>query len=164
GSNCDTIDESRIRLAFESHVCATGSLVNKRSPRVRRERGWRDQLAVGGLTGLAGFLAFGVAGFLADAGLVDAGFAATGLAGFLVFGLMLTGRPAGGSFTTTGSGSGRKNRLHSGESCARLATMQALTRSMSGISEPHRRNASGWQAACSSAVWAWPARGNAATV
>jgi hypothetical protein len=43
---------------------------------------------------LAGFLVFGVAGFLAEAGFVDAGFA-TGLAGFVVFGLMLTGLLAG---------------------------------------------------------------------
>jgi hypothetical protein len=44
--------------------------------------------------GLAGFLAFGVAGFFVDAGLVDADFAATGLAGFAGLGLMLTGAPA----------------------------------------------------------------------
>ena len=45
-----------------------------------------------------------------------------------------------------GCGSCRKNTRQPGESCGRFLTMQAVTRSTSGISGPQRRNASPWHA------------------
>jgi len=86
----------------------------------------------------------------------------TRLAGFLrlrdfalaglraVTGLMLTGVPAGAEAAS--SGPGLKYTRHSGESSDFFATMQAVTRSTSGISELQSRNASPLQAACSSWV------------
>src|SRR6185312_483511 len=88
-------------------------------------------------------LDFAVLGLVALGLAFGAGFRA-------VAGLMLIGMPAGPA--AAGSGSDRKNRRHSGESSDFLATMQAVTRSTSGISELQRRKASGWQACCSSSV------------
>src|SRR5262245_39710908 len=62
-------------------------------------------------------------------------------------GVMLVGLPVAAA-----CGLGLKNFRHSGESWDCFRTMQAVTRSMSGISELQRRNASGLQACCSSAV------------
>jgi hypothetical protein len=64
-------------------------------------------------------------------------------------GLMLRGAPA----LTAGSGSdGLKYTWQPGESWSCLRTMQAVTRSTSGMSAPQRRNASSLQAACCSGV------------
>src|SRR5579871_5269916 len=86
---------------------------------------------------------------------------AAGFAGFFAFafdffavvvaGAIFSGLPAGAA-AALGSGPERKNARHCGESCDFFATMQAVTRSMSGISDEHRRKASGWHAACSSWV------------
>ena len=85
---------------------------------------------------------------------------AAGFAGFFAFafdffavvvaGAMVSGLPAGVAAAALGSGPERKNARHCGESCDFFATMQAVTRSTSGISDEQRRKASGWQAACSS--------------
>lgn len=70
----------------------------------------------------------------------------------VVAGVMVIGLPAGAVAAALGSGPERKKARHCGESCDFFATMQAVTRSISGISEEQRRKASGWQAACSSCV------------
>jgi len=87
---------------------------------------------------------------------------AAGFAGFFAFafafdffavvvaGAMVNGLPAGAVAASLGSGPERKKARHCGESCDFLATMQAVTRSTSGISDEQRRKASGLQAACSS--------------
>lgn len=74
------------------------------------------------------------------------------LAFFAVIGLMLIGLLGAAAGASASLGSERKNLRHCGESCARLATMQAVMRSTSGISELQSRNASGWHACCSSSV------------
>src|SRR5882724_2079277 len=90
---------------------------------------------------------------------VEAGF----FAGFLVFRLALTdfrgaagliaiGSPAGAAVARLGSGSGLNCARQGGESCDLLATMQAVTRSTSGISELHSRKASLVQACSCSGV------------
>src|SRR5882724_2741520 len=74
--------------------------------------------------GLAGFLGF---------------FFALALTGFFaVAGLMLIGRPTGTAAApaSVGSGSGRKCARQPAERRDLLRTMQAVTRSTSGISEP----------------------------
>jgi hypothetical protein len=107
-----------------------------------RERGLKqragDQVAAGFFAGLAAGLA---AGFLA------AGFRAL-LAGLRATGLMLVGAPA----ATLGSGSGLNWARHGGESWDLLRTMQAVTRSTSGMSELQSRNASPVQACSCSGV------------
>jgi len=86
---------------------------------------------------------------------------AFGLVGFLglrvllgglraVTGAMLSGWPAGAAAAS--SGLGLKYTRQPGESCALFLTMQAVTRSTSGISGPQSRNASPLQAASSSWV------------
>jgi len=90
---------------------------------------------------------------------VEAGF----FAGFLVLRLALTdlrgvagliaiGLPAGATAARLGSGSGLNCARHGGESCDFLATMQAVTRSTSGISELQSRKASLVQACSCSGV------------
>ncbi len=81
---------------------------------------------------------------------VEAGFA--GFADFFglralaalrgVVGLIAIGLPAGAAAASLGSGPDLKCARHPGESWDFLATMQAVTRSTSGISELHSRNAS----------------------
>jgi hypothetical protein len=75
---------------------------------------------------LAGFLCFralALAGFREDAG------------------LMLSGRPAA-TGVTVATGSGLNWARQPGLSCDLFLAMQAVTRSTSGISAPHSRNAS----------------------
>jgi hypothetical protein len=73
---------------------------------------------------------------------------------------MLSGRPA----LAAGSGSeGLKNARQGGDSSALCRIMQTVTRSTSGISGPHSRNASGEHACCSSGVYARPAVGSIET-
>jgi hypothetical protein len=67
-----------------------------------------------------------------------------------VTGAMLSGWPAGAAAAS--SGLGLKYTRQPGESCALFLTMQAVTRSTSGISGPQSRNASPLQAASSSWV------------
>ena len=111
-----------------SHV-----LANKTSPGDDVRRGLHKQVANQVAAGFAGFFAFA---FFVD----------------VAAGLMLSGLPTGAAVAALGSGPERKKARHCGESCDFLATMQAVTRSMSGISDEQRRKASGWQAACSSGV------------
>jgi hypothetical protein len=99
----------------------------------------RDQVA-------AGFLGF--VDLLVLALLLAPVLALTGLRD--VAGLMPIGAPAGAAAAS--SGPGLKYTRHSGESCDLFLTMQAVTRSTSGISGPQSRNASLLQAACSSWV------------
>ena len=86
-----------------------------------------------------------------------------GFAGFLAFGLALTAlrgvagraavdRPTGLAVVSRGSGSGPNCARQGGESSDFLATMQAVTRPTSGISELQRRNASPLQACSCSGV------------
>ena len=63
-------------------------------------------------------------------------------------GLMLIGLPA----TGVSSGSGLTKARHAGLSCDLFLTMQTVTRSMSGISEPQTRNASPLHACSCSCV------------
>ena len=67
-------------------------------------------------------------------------------------GLIAIGRPAGVAALSSDSGPGLKNARQHGESWDLLRIMQAVTRSTSGISGPHRRNASPLQACCCSGV------------
>ena len=67
-------------------------------------------------------------------------------------GLIAIGRPAGVAALSSDSGPGLKNARQPGESWDLLRIMQAVTRSTSGISGPHRRNASPLQACCCSGV------------
>ena len=94
---------------------------------------------------------------------VETGFFADFFAGFLALRLVLTGfrgvvgliaigRPAGAAVAWPGSGSGLNCARHGGESCDFLATMQAVTRSTSGISELQSRKASLVQACSCSGV------------
>jgi hypothetical protein len=85
------------------------------------------------------------AGFLALRGL-----APTALRG--VVGRMTVGRPAGLAAVALGSGSDLNCARQTGESWDFLATMQAVTRSTSGISELQSRNASPVQACSCSGV------------
>ena len=62
------------------------------------------------------------------------------------------GRPAGAAAISSDSGPGLKNARQPGESWDLLRIIQAVTRSTSGISGPHRRNASPLQACCCSGV------------
>ena len=74
------------------------------------------------------------------------------LTGFrAVAGLMLRGLPAA-TGVTAASGSGLKNARQPGLSWDLFLTMQAVTRSTSGISELHKRNASPLHACSSSGV------------
>jgi len=66
-------------------------------------------------------------------------------------GLMLSGRPAT-TGVTAASGPGLKNTRQPGLSCDFFLIMQTVTRSTSGISALHSRNASPLQACCSSGV------------
>src|SRR5262249_19840233 len=59
---------------------------------------------------------------------------------------------AGLSALAAAPGAGPNCARHSGESCVLLRTMQAATRSTSGISEPQSRKASPLQACCCSGV------------
>jgi hypothetical protein len=88
---------------------------------------------------------------------------AAGFAGFFLRGLALTalrgvagriaiGPPAALAETSSGSGPDLNCARHGGESCDLFLIMQAVMRSTSGMSEPHRRNASPVQACCCSAV------------
>src|SRR5882757_4960493 len=86
------------------------------------------------------------AGFFA--GFFDAGLRALLATGLRATGLMLVGSPA----ATLGSGSGLNCARHPGESWDLLRTMQAVTRSTSGISGPQSRNASPVQACSCSGV------------
>jgi hypothetical protein len=79
------------------------------------------------------------AGFLALRAL-----ALTALRG--VAGRMTVGRPTGLAAAALGSGYGLNCDRQAGESWDFLATMQAVTRLISGISELHSRNASPVQA------------------
>lgn len=63
-------------------------------------------------------------------------------------GLACVGSPAG----ALAVGAGPNTLRHSGESCDWFRIMQAVMRSMSGISDPQRRNASPVQYCCCSAV------------
>lgn len=94
---------------------------------------------------------------------VAAGFFADFLAGLLaldlavadlrwVVGLIAIGLPAGAAAARRGSGSGPNCARHGGESCDFLATIQAVTRSTSGISELQSRKASLVQACSCSGV------------
>ena len=69
-----------------------------------------------------------------------------------VVGLIAIGLPAGAAVAWLGSGSGLNCARHGGESCDFLATMQAVTRSTSGISELQSRKASLVQACSCSGV------------
>jgi hypothetical protein len=98
-------------------------------------------------------VAAGLAGFLALCGFAWTGFRS-------VAGLILSGRPA----LAEGSGSGAlKNARQGADSSALCRIMQTVTRSTSGISGPHSRNASGEHACCSSGVYARPAVGSIET-
>jgi hypothetical protein len=98
-----------------------------------RCRGWPDKRRQFDLTDFLGFLDFRG---LADAGLM--------LSGFRVVTRVTTG---------AASGSGAlKNTRQPGESWDLFRIMQTVTRSTSGISGPHRRNASPEQACCCSGV------------
>jgi hypothetical protein len=66
-------------------------------------------------------------------------------------GRMVSGRPAA-TGVTAGSGPDLKNARQPGLSCDWFLTMQAVTRSTSGISALQRRNASPEQACSSSGV------------
>ena len=90
-------------------------------------------------------LAAGLAGFLDLCDLALTGFRE-------VTGRMLSGRPAATGVTVASAGSGLKNARQRGLSCDLLRIMQTVTRSTSGISGPHSRNASSLQACCSSGV------------
>jgi len=65
---------------------------------------------------------------------------------------MTVGRPAGLAAAALGSGSGLNCARQAGESWDFLATMQAVTRLTSGISELQSRNASLVQACSCSGV------------
>src|SRR5687768_4651115 len=69
-----------------------------------------------------------------------------------VAGRMTVGRPAGLTAAALGSGSGLKCARQAGESWDFLATMQAVTRLISGIPELQSRNASPVQACSCSGV------------
>src|SRR5436305_739322 len=69
-----------------------------------------------------------------------------------VLGAMLVGLPARGAAASPGSGPGRKNGRHCGESCDFFWIMQAVMASTLGTNSPHSRIASGVQACCSSGV------------
>ena len=69
-----------------------------------------------------------------------------------VVGLIAIGLPAGAAVAWLGSGSGLNCARHGGESCDFRATMQAVTRSTSGISELQSRKASLVQACSCSGV------------
>ena len=69
-----------------------------------------------------------------------------------VAGLIAIGRPAGPLAARLGSGSDLNCARHGGESCDFLATMQAVTRFTSGISELQSRKASLVQACSCSGV------------
>ena len=69
-----------------------------------------------------------------------------------VAGRITVGRPAGLATASRGSGSGLNWARQGGESWDFLATMQAVTRLTSGISELHSRNASPVQACSCSGV------------
>lgn len=69
-----------------------------------------------------------------------------------VAGRIAIGLPAGAAAARLGSGSALNCARQGGESCDFLATMQAVTRSTSGISELHSRKASLVQACSCSGV------------
>ena len=69
-----------------------------------------------------------------------------------VAGRMTVGRPTGLAAAALGSGYGLNCDRQAGESWDFLATMQAVTRLISGISELHSRNASPVQACSCSGV------------
>ena len=87
----------------------------------------------------------GFVGFLALRGLALTAF--RGVAGRIT-----VGRPTGRAEISLGPGSGLKCARQGGESWDCLATMQAVTRSTSGISALHSRNASPVQACSCSGV------------
>ena len=130
-----------LRTNFPSGQCATCNIFNN----VISVPIWRDQRlrACMHTRKNAAQVATGFFGFLALRALVPAGLRA-------VAGLMLVGVAAAAGATS--SGPGRKYTRQPGESCDLFLTMQAVTRSTSGISGPQSRNASPLQAACSSWV------------
>jgi hypothetical protein len=99
---------------------------------------------LGNASSRRGQFAAGFAGFLDFRDLALTGFRAGA-------GLMLRGLPAA-TGVTAASGSGLKYTRQPGLSWDLFLTMQSVTRSTSGISEPHKRNASSLHACSSSGV------------
>jgi len=98
------------------------------------------QVALAGLVDFFGFFGLTLIGL----GLAPTGFRA-------VAGVIRTGLCAVTARAATGSGDLKYTR-QPGLSSDLFLIMQAVTRSTSGIASPHRRNASGEHACCSSGV------------
>jgi hypothetical protein len=135
-------DKSALNLSLYRPIGFLGNAATVRTKRVRRlPCSWpatlrRSQVAAG-LAGLTGF--FDLAGLpLADF--------------FAVAGLILSGLPAAaGAAMRSGSGA-LKNTRQPGLSWDLFLIMQTVTRSTSGMSLLHRRNASPLHACCCSGV------------
>ena len=124
---------------LDERRCSLQTPQTRRQSAARRNLKWRDAVRSAASSGRPCRQVTGFAGFLALRAL-----ALTALCG--VAGRITVGRPAGLTAASRGSGSGLNCARQGGESWDFLATMQAVTRPTSGISELHSRNASPVQA------------------